>query len=1458
MPNLALHATGAVSQTGGALTNVASVAGTGSAFTLAQALNDIATLGPVTATVGDVAVMSRTGLTVAGNVAGANVRIQAGGLGLTLGRGDVPGNLAAGFGGAVSLMADALAQAAAGGSISAPGGTVEFAPYTLNHDMQLGGIGGNVALPGSLTASVLRLGKANGRVRAGNISFGAATTVAAGQLDLQADGDISQVPGAKLTAGTLTLTGSLTGGTVSLVTSASDVSASGGTIIADALTGSVSGTAALTGAANSLAKLGGFTAGGDMSFVDNQALEVTDAIRAGPATPTSASLILTLSTAGTLTLDVGRKLGRRPGLAGHYGGDVAGHGTIDTFALTGHVAGAAALGNAVGRLDAFTTKGGLALVTTGPLTITGAVQAGAGKVLSLTSDGLTVAMAGALGFAGGPANDRINLITDAVSLLGTVGATTAGSVAIAPRTAATLSIGGGGLSLKTTDLANIATGTLVLGSVDGGVTRVGTLDLRTPFALPGGGTLALFADAITQEGAVTGVGLLTGAAGSATLAASGNSIAKLGAFTDATGFSLANGGPLEVAGVVAAGPALALSAAGDMTLDAGASLSAATVSLATTAGGNILGSGSVIAGTLSGNVAGSASLGNLAAPDTIGKVDAFTTGGSFALVDGTPLTVGTLTVAGAATLRIVDAALGNGLILKGTVSTESLAVTTEGAISQTGGTLTGTGSGTLTLQATADITLGGTVNASGSHVVLMSPGTISQGVSQGGGSLMAASLDGGGQAAARVTLDGTGNAIVRLGAFTGADGFVLTNGTGLEITSPIATGPASGAVPDPTLALTAAGNLQLDPAASLSATTVSLTTSAGGNVSGMGPGTGSGSIAAAVLTGNVAGTVTLNSRADAVATLRDLTAGSSLTFVNGGAVQVTGNLTAGSISLGATTLTLQPAAHVTATAVTLAANRDVTELGNPTLQTAELRVATRTGGVTLGSAGNQLAGLGASSAAGDITLVNAGSGLLSVDRAVQAGAGRSIKLTTDQLAINGGLATAGGTVAIAPYTTTRALTLDAARGGGTLSLIQADLANITTNNGTIVLGSVDAGATRAASIAINAPVDVTAGTLALQLFARGDVVANGPGGLAASHLAAASSGGLVLGQANAVDRINALIATAGIVFGDTKDLTVAGPVSAGLLAAGGHAGSDGTIQLSSTGAVTLGGDVLASARQVSGAPPTSLTGITIGAGTTLTQGPVQAGDGGAGRTQLSGPVLHRQRQAARRPAAAAVRHPRACRRPRPARRGARRRAAGAGLHRRRGGEDPAQGLPHPALRHPRAAAGRAAMPERGGDHHVGPGGRDGRVGRAAHRVRGDGHGPRRRQRHPVRLQLRRAGRGFWGRGGGREPVRTGAQLLLRGRAQPARHALVGERPGGRVPDRRHPAAIPRGAVIRDGGRPATGATRHHRRCRKGIAGLVQPPVLLGAIRVDRRRQRGGCHRKLMPPPGFPSGGASIT
>jgi filamentous hemagglutinin family protein len=1376
VPNLALYAIGAVNQTGGALTGIASVTGQAGSFTLAQSGNAISTLGRVTATAGDVSVASGAGLTVAGAVVGANIRIQAGGTGLTLGSATVAGTLTATTGGVVSITADTLAQGAAGGAVSASGGTIEIAPNTAT-DMVIGGPGSTITLPASVIASTLRLGEANGVTTARNIVIGAPTTIASAQLDLEATGDISQAAGATLTAGalsgnanslalgatgnliatltsfattagltltdgraltvsgavqvggatptqggptlaltaagTLTLTGSLTGGTVSLTTTTGDVAAAGGALTANLLTGSASGAATLTDAANLVANLGSFTTGGGFSLTNNQALEVSGAVRAGPAAPVAGGSTLALSTAGAITLDSAATLTAGVvSLTTIAGGDVTGNGAIDTRALTGAAAGAVALdnsGNTIHAMNAFTAGGNLSVVDTGTLAVDGAVQAGAGTTLLLTADRLTIAAAGSLGFADASAANQINLVADAAGFSGAIDASSLGTVAISPRNDTTLSLGGAGLSLSAASLAKIDAGTLVLGSVDGGLTRVATLDLRAPFnlATTGAGTLMLFADTVTQEGALANVGVLTGAAGTATLGAAGNAIAKLGNFTGTIGFTLTDGTALDVTGAVATGPsspstpnpALALIVAGTLQIDTLASLSAATVSLTTTAGGNLFGAGTVTANRLTGSVAGSATLGSAAAPDTVSNLGAFTTGSDFALVDGAPLVVtGPLTAPGALTLKMVDSGpVANDLTLAGAITAGSVTMTandgiiqTGGVVSasaglsltagtgiiQTGGTLaesgtagltltaqaggitqsamiTDTGTGAVTLAATGDIALDGTVAAPGAQVTLQTPGV----VSQGGGSLAAGSLDGGGQAATLVSLIQPGNAITALGAFTAARGFTLNDGTALEVTSPVATGPMTGATPNPTLTLNVAGNLRLDSAASLSANMVSLTTTAGGNVSGVGAAV-AGGITAAVLTGSIAGAATLTAPSNSVAVLQDFTAGGALTFAEAGALtlagavsagtalsvqdagdlQVTGRVSAGgSVSLAAAdpaaagvadTLTLQPTAQVSAAAVTLTASGDVTETGNPTLQTAELRVnagSAGSGDAVLASTGNQLTGLGASTVAGDLILVNAGAGLLTVNGAVQAGAGRSVLLTTDQLAVTGSIATPGGTVAITPFTPARAISVDATRGTATLSLLPSDLANIDTDvgatlAGTIVLGSINGGAARAAEIGINAPLVLTASTLTLDLFSEGDVIAAGTGGLAVSRLSAAAgvagaggtdavSGRLLLGTANAVDVIVSLTATgatpggdpAAIVFGDERDLAITGPVSAGLLAADGHSGFDGRVSLSSTGSITLSGDVTALARETSGTVATSLTGIIIGAGATLTQ-----------------------------------------------------------------------------------------------------------------------------------------------------------------------------------------------------------------------------------------------------------------
>jgi filamentous hemagglutinin family protein len=97
---------------------------------------------------------------------------------------------------------------------------------------------------------------------------------------------------------------------------------------------------------------------------------------------------------------------------------------------------------------------------------------------------------------------------------------------------------------------------------------------------------------------------------------------------------------------------------------------------------------------------------------------------------------------------------------------------------------------------------------------------------------------------------------------------------------------------------------------------------------------------------------------------------------------------------------------------------------------------------------------------------------LTVTGAVSTGAGALIALRTDNLTITGSVTAPGGTVAIAPLTTTRGMSLDAGRSDTTLSLLQSDLNKITA--GTIALGSVDGGATAlTGSLAVNGPITIS-------------------------------------------------------------------------------------------------------------------------------------------------------------------------------------------------------------------------------------------------------------------------------------------------------------------------------------------------------------------------------------------------
>lgn len=230
---------------------------------------------------------------------------------------------------------------------------------------------------------------------------GTATTGSSSTLTLTAQGDLTIHP-----------TANLSGGTLSLNTGAGGNVVGDGTLTATTLGGTVAGNAVFSNAANHVTKLAGFTTGGDFAIRNAELLEVTGVVQANGAT-------LALTTAGTLTVDAAARLtgGTVTLTTTGAAADVANAGTISATVLTGSVSGAVSFGgnaNAIAQLDAFTTGGGFSLVDTGPLTVTGAVQAGAGTTLKLTADTLSFTSGGALAFGGALAANRAQLSADAM------------------------------------------------------------------------------------------------------------------------------------------------------------------------------------------------------------------------------------------------------------------------------------------------------------------------------------------------------------------------------------------------------------------------------------------------------------------------------------------------------------------------------------------------------------------------------------------------------------------------------------------------------------------------------------------------------------------------------------------------------------------------------------------------------------------------------------------------------------------------------------------------------------------------------------------------------------------------------------------------------------------------------------------------------------------------------------
>jgi len=138
---------------------------------------------------------------------------------------------------------------------------------------------------------------------------------------------------------------------------------------------------------------------------------------------------------------------------------------------------------------------------------------------------------------------------------------------------------------------------------------------------------------------LTGVGTLTGTAGSASIASTANTIASLGAFFTTGAFSLGNAQALTVTGTVSAGTSLTLTLAGPLALGApttpGTLTSPGTVNLTVTAITEP--NGGITAAMLTGNGGASAVLNGR---NRVNALGAFTTNpGSFVLNDLVPLVI---------------------------------------------------------------------------------------------------------------------------------------------------------------------------------------------------------------------------------------------------------------------------------------------------------------------------------------------------------------------------------------------------------------------------------------------------------------------------------------------------------------------------------------------------------------------------------------------------------------------------------------------------------------------------------------------------------------------------------------------------------------------------------------------------------------------------------------------------
>ncbi len=1127
------------------------------------------------------------------------------------------GTLDAGSGSA-SISADggiSIATRLAAGSLTLlTGGGVTEASSAGVTATSLSGSAGPVSLGatlnaisaiGSFTATVFSL------AQPGPLSVGtlAVTTAQISARDLSVDTLLLGTGSSTLQAGgTLSLNGSIQlpsgNGTLGL-------SSAGDMTLDTRLTGG-SGFGGLTAAAGgTLTEYGGIDMSASSLANVNTSLSATrDLLVYGPI-DTSGPLSLAAGPAGRLVLDasLGVGFGEQP------------EGTGPALATPSAAAAAAPVTLSAGTggifLGTSVAASVLTLNTTGPVLqsdsggITATSLGGAAGLATLTSANNSIASIGSLLVAGltlhqpgtlsvgtlDAGNGAVSLSAAALSVTGRLragalavntpgtlaeGATAAVTATSLGGSAAAVSLGStlnavsaiATLSATTVTLAtsgDLGVQALSLGAGSSSLGAGGALSLNGAITLPqGGGTLAL----------ASGGDMLLAAPLGATNPGPDNAP---GGVTARAGGTLVEEGGIELGGARAAGIPLSLSAGSALVVD-GALSATGPVTLAAGGGGIMLAagvaasdltllstgavaqtSGGVVATSLSGSAA-AVSLGS--ARNTIPLVGSFTAT-SFALRQSGALSVGTLDAGGGA----VSLSASGGISVTSRLSGGAVSLASGGDVTEaasagvTASSLGGTAAGAVSLASALNaVSSIGSLRAG--DVTLTQPGALAVGTLAAGG----ATLSTGALTADTLLLDGPGP-------------FTLDARGALSITGTVSL-PVAGA----RLALSSTGDMTLSAPLSGSG---GVTASAGGAL------TETGGIALAATPG-AGQALSLGAGADLVVAGAGIAAAGPVTLAagNAGALRLDAPVNAGAggqyaVALSAGSGGIALNSTVAAATLNVASVGTLSEGASGGVTAASL--SGTLGALALTGAGNALgAADGVRTTAGSLSVTEAPGRTLALG-ALATSPGGTIAVLADAVTMlaDAALSAPGGLVSFAPSAPGRPVALaDSASPAADALQVTRSLLDV------VAAAAVQVGSEAAGPLSV-APdgIAVAVGTPLLRLASGAGVTQAGALAAAALQLDA-PSGDVTLANAG-----NAIAALSGARVGGTLAVADSGSLRLDGLNTAAAARLDlrGTLSvagtLSTSGATTLQADAM------------SLSGGSVGAGTTLTLTPFTDGLG---------------------------------------------------------------------------------------------------------------------------------------------------------------------------------------------------------------------------------------------------------